>query len=103
MKTPPLIDVPKTGLSRYQKLKAFKKANEIQTHHCPSLPDMPWMALHMPSARELGYGASFEWDFMDFVAKLGRLLDEAGISDYGKTEREAVRRVCENVGIPCEI
>ncbi len=99
MKTPLLIDVPKTHPSRREKLKAFKELHEIETYRCYDA----WLACHMPSARKLGYGVTKTSSITDIMSKVCRLTDEAGISDYGRTEREAVRRVCENLGIPFEM
>ena len=105
MKTPFLLDVPRDRPTRAQRLKAFKKMYQIETHYFAhlDLDEFPWMACHMPSARKLGYGVSAQDAMVEILFKVGRLADEAGITDYGKTEREAIRAVCENLGIPCDL
>lgn len=99
-KTPMLFDVPKTHPSRKDRIKAFKAANEIQTHKCC---DGDWMAAHMPSCRKLGYGVTATSDLFECAAKVCRLMDEAGYTGYGDTEREAIQQVCENLDIPCDL
>lgn len=99
MKTPLLIDVPRTGPSRRQKLAAFKREHGIETHHVPGAED-GWCAAHLPSARRLGYGVEPTDDLPACAAKVGMLMDEAGIAAYGNTEREAIDQVCRNCGLP---
>lgn len=100
MKTPNLLDVPKTAPSRKEKLEAFKKQHGIETHYAPGLG---WLAMHLPSARKFGYGITEESTMFDCEMKVGRLLMEAGVTDTGETEREAVRMVCTNLDIPCPL
>lgn len=93
-----LIEVPKDSPSRKERLDALKKAFGIET--CdggPSLLPNRWLACHMPRARKFRYGVHAESDLFDVVSKVGRLLDEAGVTQYGATEREAVGKVLERV------
>jgi hypothetical protein len=105
LKTPNLLDVPKTGLSAREKLRAFKAAHGIETKHCPGMTrkEHPWLACLMPAARQFGYGVTAESDLFDCVEKVGRLLDEAGVLVTGETERDALRRLCECNDIPCAL
>lgn len=96
MKTPNLLDVPKTGLSRRQKIRAFKKEHGIETH-CGS----GWVAAHLPSAREFGYGCTEDSDLFECFSHVGRLMDESGVASYGLTEMQAIRAVCAVVKIAC--
>jgi hypothetical protein len=89
MKTPNLLEVPKTGLTRREKIKAYKAKHGIETVRSEGC-EPPWCALHLPSARKFGYGVTDQSDFMDCVCKVGRLLDESGVMCYGETEREAL-------------
>jgi hypothetical protein len=100
-KTPNLFDVPKTHPTKAERLKAFMEANGFEANYCASLPEAPWMAVHMPSAHKVGegYGTTDKSDLFDLTAKVGRLLDESGVADYAKTKYEAVRRVCINLDI----
>lgn len=89
-----LFDLPPTKTRR----ELFKARHQIETHFCKGAqPD--WMAAHMPSARELGYGVTATSSLFDCVAKVGRLMDEAGIAGYGATEAEAIVEACKGAGI----
>jgi len=106
MKTPLLLDVPKSHPSRKERIEAFKKLHGIETHCAKGETDdeyPKWMAAHLPSARKLGYGCTETSTLIECVLNVARLMDETGIADHGKTEAEAIRRVCANVGIPCPI
>lgn len=96
-KTPYLLDVPKMAPSKKERLKQFCAENGIETHN--GNLGLPWMAAHMLSARKFGYGVTEKSDLFDCVSKVGRLMDESGITAYGKTEREAVTRLCDGLGI----
>lgn len=104
MKTPNLIDVPRTAQSRRNKQRAFKAQHDIVTYDAGrTFGNGRWIACHMPSARKFGYGVTDKSDFFDCQSKVGRLLDEAGVNEYGNTEREAIRRLCDNMDIPCSL
>lgn len=103
MKTGLLFDVPATRPSHARRLHIFKRENCIETHDGGS-PDLSrWMAAHMPSCRRLGYGNTPQSSLFDCVANTCRLMDEAGLVGYGRTEREAVRELCEQIGQPFTI
>src|SRR5688500_6970377 len=91
MKTPNLIDVPKMGPSKRDKVKAFKEKHGIETHHAVGMArkEHPWLACHMPSARTFGYGVTEQSTLFDCVSKICRLLDEAGVLVEDETEVKA--------------
>lgn len=71
---------------------------QIETHYAGKgwpKDEGPWMAMLMPAARKMGYGATETSTLFDVMMKVGRLTDEAEISVYGSTEREAVERLAE--------
>ena len=103
MKTPNLLHVPKDGPTRKQKLENIKRLFCIETSFFRGLDYNPWIAVHMPSARQLGYGVGGTSDLFDCISKVGRLMDEAGICQQGKTERKAVRKVCERFDFPIQL
>lgn len=102
MKTPYLFDVPRTAPSRRDRLKEFKAKHEIETFYSHGVDD-PWLACHMPTARKNGYGIPFDSTMPVYQAAACELLDQDGVNAYGETEREAIRAVCENLGIPCDL
>jgi hypothetical protein len=99
-----LIDVPKQGVSKRKQLDILKREFGIETWHTPGL-ECPWIAVHLPSARRIGkpYGVAPGANCCECMMKVGRLMDEAGATSYGTTEREAIRELCQNVGIPLEL
>lgn len=104
MKTPLLIDVPKTHPSRKERMTAFKTANGIETHNYGVDAEyMCWTAAHMPSVYTLGYGVKEGMGLGECASLVYRLMEEAGYCAYGTTEREAIRNVCKNVGIVCTL
>jgi hypothetical protein len=68
------------------------KAADIQTHHAPDIEDAPWMAIPMKRAREVlrsydlteAEKSSLPYMMVGYC----RLLDEAGVTFYGKSEEE---------------
>jgi hypothetical protein len=103
-RTPNLLDVPKTHPSRSEKIHAFKTAYQIETHDNGDATDPGrWLAGCLAYARKLGYGVTRHSNLFDCIQKVGRLMDDAGYCAHGKTEIEAIRRVCENLKIPCEL
>lgn len=105
MKTPFLLDVPKDSPTRREKIQAFKAKHEIQTHSAGKRGDdlQQWMAGHLPSCRSLGYGCTPTSDLFECASHVCRLMDEAGYVAYADTEREAIRELCDNLGIPCDL
>lgn len=97
MKQLMLLDVPKGHPSHQERLDDFKRRHGIETHKGPV--DPPWLACHMPTARTFGHGVTKDSDLFDCMAKVCRLLDEAGVISEADTEREAVEQVCANMGI----
>lgn len=95
MKTPALLEVPKTHPTAKERLNAFKVRHQIETLAMPGPSDpLKWCAVHLPTARTFGYGVTAESSICDCVAKVGRLLDESGVMGYGHTEREAIMQTC---------
>ena len=106
MKTPNLFDVPKDSPTRKERIAAFKKENGIETHDCggPSDDEYPrWVAAHMPSVYKLGYGVKEGMSLGECAALVCRLMDEAGYTAYGRTQREAITRLCYGLKIPCNL
>jgi hypothetical protein len=103
MKTPNLIDVPQDRPSRKEKLEMFKEDHSIWTHGSPKFTgDDRWCALLVNVARTrlAGYGLTLEKTPMEMISGYCRLLDEADLLVTGKTERAAVKTLCELNGIP---
>lgn len=102
MKTPNLIDVPKDSKSRHERLREFKVEHWIWTHKGNS-EDYPWSALAYADALKAlsGYGLpeSVRNDPMQVIAGYCRLLDDCGLLVIGETERDAVWKLCRNVGL----
>lgn len=108
MRTPLLLDVPKTHMSRHDKLVAFKERNGIWTWHCKEMrrEDHPWEAMleHRARQRLAGYLNDDEPDDpISLIAGYCRLLDEWGLLMTGETEREAIRTLCTRNRIPCNL
>lgn len=105
MKTPNLLDVPKDSPTRKERIEDFKKRHGIWTYHCYTPPEAPWDAMLVPKAAESlkGYGVKPTDEPMEMIAGYCRLLDEWNLLVSGKTEREAIRTLCEHNGIPCEL
>lgn len=106
MRTQTLIDVPKDSPSRQQKLNALKRALGIETHYAKHLAreDLRWSACHIPTARKIGkdYGYDIP-NLYEAIAKVCRLLEERGVLVNGISERDAVRTLCENIGVPMQL
>lgn len=105
-KTPLLFDVPKDSPTRKEQIEAFKAKHSIETHNAGpkwGRENYPWSACLMPAARKFGYGVTEQSNIYDAVAKVGRLLSEAGYLVEGRTEREAIQMLCQNCDIPCDL
>lgn len=104
MKTPPLLTVPKDSPSLRARLTAFKNVHDIETHTNGDNTDPTrWVAAHMPSCRKLGYGVTATMGLFECSMKVGRLMDEAGYTAYGSGELSAIRKLCEQLDIPCDL
>jgi hypothetical protein len=108
MKTPLLFDVPKTHPSRIDRVNAFKKKHDIFTHYAGrsfGKENEPWDALWVTGARKLlkGYTGSGVVIPEELIANWCRLLDEASLLLTGKTERDAIRELCQCNNIPCDL
>lgn len=107
MKTPALFDVPKDAPTRKERMKAFKIANDIETHYCQSWEDdwHPWLACKMDLAREIRepYRNSESNSLGAIMADVCRLVEESGVIAEGKTERDAIIQLCGNLDIVCSL
>lgn len=88
-----LFDLPKPAMP---KIEAFKIKHGIATHYAPQC-EMPWVALHLRSA-EIKFGENYA-NIDKWYANYGRLLDEIGMTGYGKTEADAIIEACKSVGV----
>jgi len=105
-KQPFLFDVPKDSPSTKERLHAFMAKHGIETHYAGKAlgrENYPWAACLMPRARQFGYGVTATDDLFECVAKVGRLLEEAGVLVEGQTEREAVEELCRQQHIQFNI
>lgn len=93
---PALLEVPADAPTHRRRLHIFKRENGIETHNCKG----EWLAAHMPSCRKFGYGVTDQSSLFDCFCKVGRLIEEAGYAVYGKSEREAVHNLCDNIQQP---
>lgn len=99
MRHPLLIEVAPDRPSRRVRLHAFMAQHVIHTHAMPgrSDPDCPkWVAMAMREAWNYGYGVKQGDSIPVVYSKVARLLDESGCVQYGHTEEEAVRCLCED-------
>lgn len=99
MKNQLLIEVPKDSPTRKQKLNAFKKAFGIWTHYAAHMPpDERWIALNVSTARKFWNEPDMSpWDL---ISNYCRVLEEQGLLEEGKSERDAIAKICANRGIP---
>lgn len=99
----PLLTVPVDSPTRKQRLDQFKKLHGIETMHSPHMkPDEhPWCAMHWLSAKLIGekYGNALPFVMFDYIRAMCRPLEENGILVTGRTEADAVRRLCWNMNI----
>lgn len=107
MKTPNLLDVPKDHPTRKERIGAFKSKHGIKTHNCgTSWDESKWLAVLFTVAWkqfECYCENSDHPSLCDLIAGAGRLVDEAGLSGYGVTEADAIRNLCEQNKIPCDL
>lgn len=96
MKQAKLIDVPKDAPSAKERIKAFKEQHKILTHNSDSCPEAPWLALK-PRPEDEGK------DMFDIITESCRLYDESGWCAEGKTQTEAIKQLCRNLEIKCNL
>lgn len=85
-----------------QPIRDFKKLHGIETHSCPWIQRVDkdkWDAVHVPSIKALGYEFPENAGIAEYVAKLCLLLDDLGIYVTGKTDADAIRKLCKNIKI----
>lgn len=103
MKQAALLDVPRDRPTRSRRLKILKREHCIETHHSSACPEQPWLACHMPSARQIaeGYEDNFQhaqqMGLYNLVAGYCRLLEESSVMVEGRTEREAIDNLIEHI------
>lgn len=104
-----LIDVPKDSPTRKQRVEAFKKEHGIWTHGNKKngVGDHAWDALSVLHAHAGldGYGLTEiqRLEPMALVSAYCRLLDEWGLLVTGETEVKAIRTLCRNIDLPCDL
>lgn len=107
MITPKLFDVPRDSPTHKERIKAFKVANYIETHYCKAFEDehYPWMACKMDAAKSIRepYRTSENNSLGAIMSDVCRLLEEAGVIAEGKTERESIIELCNNMNITCPL
>ena len=98
MRHPLLLEVPPVAPSRHSRLARFKRRHGIKTWRTPGMrrADEPWIAV-LPISKDLGK------DILDLMAESCRLYEESGKLAYGTGELSAVRTLCEQTGIRCEV
>ena len=103
---PMLLDVPQAerGPSLTDKIEAFKKLHGIQTHSNRDRGDPGrWVAVKIPPHR-LDNGKPLDgMELFDMFAWFGRLLDEGGWTGYGPSQLAAIRDLCKERGIDCNL
>lgn len=94
MTHPTLFDVPKDSFSREQLIAAFKREHRIWTYNskCGGRDEEPWSAMQMLP----GETPDAMWER---IGSRCILLEERGELVTAATEREAIKRLCENLGI----
>lgn len=98
-----LLDVPPQAQSKAAQITAFKKEHGILTHRSWSCGDCRWMAVKVPPRRLDNGGPIAGMSLFDMAANFCRLLDDGGWTGYGKGELSAIRALCENRGITCNL
>lgn len=65
------------------------KAHDIQTHHAPHCNE-PWLAIPMKEAKRIAgdYLEGDEGSIASVTASAGALLDDAGLTFFGHSQRE---------------
>jgi hypothetical protein len=104
-KTPYLLTVAQDRPTRSQRVTKFKAQHFIHTHNAGpgwKKEDHPWSACHMPTAYKCGY-IKQGCNMFDAVARAGQLLEECGVLTTGETEAHAIRRLCENLELHCDL
>jgi hypothetical protein len=112
MKTPLLLDVPKTHPTRAEKIKAFKAQHRIWTHDLGYPCGNRWSAMLLNQAFD-AVNVYCDTDTrkdlpddllaMKMIASACRLLDENGLEHSEATEIDAIRLLCKENGIACEL
>jgi hypothetical protein len=92
---PTLFDVPKDSPSREQRLAEFKREHGVWTYHSKhmSREDECWSAL-------LLLPGETEKAMWERIGSRCSALEDEGSLVTGRTEREAIERLCENCGLP---
>lgn len=95
-----LLEVPPDRPSTKARIDAFKVEHRIWTHRATGWKriEHPWSALLVP--KEVNYD---ELSVMEYIAGYCRLADEGGWLVTGEGELTAIRRLCNNVDIICDL
>lgn len=94
-KQPLLLDVPKDSPTTRERLEMFKSIFNIWTFNSGRCGlEEPWAALFL-NPKPKHYTHPMEW-----IAAEAQHLEDIQVLCYGRTEREAVSRVCQAQEIP---
>lgn len=98
MSEPKLLDVPRSAPNKAKLLRDFKNQHDIQTHRATHMAreDHPWLALR-PFAED------DRKDIGTIMAESCRLYEEAGQCATGTGELTAMRTLCQQLNIPCNL
>ena len=97
-----MSDIPKIATDTLFSLEKFNelsprmkliKKHDIKTNHAKYMEE-PWLAIPMNLARQVAKEYDKDYanmkDPVEICASVGRLLDDKGMTFYGKTERDVV-------------
>lgn len=93
-----LLDVPKSAPSLRQRITAFKKLHGILTFKTSRMKreEYPWIAV-LPVEEDKGK------DIGTIMAESCRLYDESGYLAEGTGELSAIRTLCQQLEIKCDL
>lgn len=98
MKTAHLFDIPTDRKSDRVKLTEFKRKHGIRTVRCCGLTrrDLPWVAI-LPQGDDVKKGT------MQIMGESVRLYEESGYLATAEGELSAVRKLCQQLKITCDL
>jgi len=92
-----LLDVKPTVPSLRTRLSDFKKEHRIQTYRSDMRrQDEPWIAL-------VPFHDDWDKDIGTIMAESCRIYEESGNVSTGIGELTAVRKLCQQLHIPCDL
>jgi len=89
-----LFEVPRTGLSRRQRVAAFKRKHHIWTFRSRGMArrDRPWCAV-----------ISVTDTALEDIARYGMRLEQMGLLVTAETELGAIRELCARGQVWCDL